>query len=254
VKPSLFPFVLGGGNVGMIEEVVMIGSFSVRILAGGLLMLSLCLAPAVAKTVEVQTIPIASPDTSPETPPEVQTGPAIPAEDIDTPDGSAPADAVSSPDVARPEVHYGTDMLPKLVRRMHDQLRQAALSGDMERLRMVLESNEMPPTISFGATEDPIEFLKESSGDGEGYEILAILADILDAGYVHVDKGTAQEMYVWPYFARYPLKELTPEQKVELFRIVTAGDFAAMEEFGAWTFYRVGIGPDGTLHYFVAGD
>lgn len=238
----------------MDEEVAMMGSFSVRILASGLLALSICGAPAFAKTVEVQTIPVTTPEALPETAPAVESGSPVPAEDIDTPDGSAPADAAPTSDAPGPEVHYGTDMLPKLVRRMHDQLRQAALSGDMERLRMVLESNEMPPTISFGATEDPIEFLKESSGDGEGYEILAILADILDAGYMHVDKGTAQEMYVWPYFARYPLEELTPEQKVELFRIVTAGDFAAMEEFGAWTFYRVGIGPDGTLHYFVAGD
>jgi hypothetical protein len=230
--------------MGINKEVVMNGSYSVRVLAAGLLAGCIFSAPAYAKTVEVQTIPVTP---SPSEPP-------IPAGDIDTPDGNAPVEATSSPDLPVPEVLYGTEALPKLVRRMHDQLREAALSGDMERLRTVLESNEMPPTISFGATEDPIEFLKESSGDGEGHEILAILADTLDAGYVHVDKGTAQEMYIWPYFARYPLKDLTPEQKVELFRIVTAGDFAGMEEFGAWTFYRVGIGPDGTLHYFVAGD
>ncbi|MDN3718416.1 hypothetical protein QW131_02205 [Roseibium salinum] len=148
---------------------------------------------------------------------------------------------------------YNTAVLPKPVARMHDQLMEAALSGDMERLRMVLESNEMPPTLSFGETGDPIEFLKSSSGDGEGFEIMAILADVLDAGFVHVDAGTPQEMYVWPYFARYPLDNLRPDQKVELFRIITAGDFAAMQEFGAWNFYRVGVGPDGTLHYFVAG-
>ncbi|MCV0424255.1 MAG: hypothetical protein K5905_02175 [Roseibium sp.] len=149
---------------------------------------------------------------------------------------------------------YNTSVLPKPVARMHSQLREAALAGDLERIRMVLESNELPPTLSFGEIGDPIEFLKDSSGDGEGFEILAILADTLEAGFLHVDAGTAQEMYVWPYFARYPLDALTPDQKVEMFRIVTAGDFAEMQEFGAWTFYRVGIGPDGTLHYFVAGD
>ena len=137
---------------------------------------------------------------------------------------------------------------------MHSQLKEAALEGDMNRLRMVLESNELPPTLSFGDIDDPIDFLKESSGDGEGFEMLAILADTLEAGFVHVDEGTPQEMYIWPYFARYPLSDLRPDQKVEMYRIITAGDFAEMEEFGAWTFYRVGIGPDGTLHYFVAGD
>ncbi|PVB63215.1 hypothetical protein DCO57_03775 [Labrenzia sp. 011] len=163
--------------------------------------------------------------------------------------GAVPADGSDEP-----QVLYNTDMLPRPVARMHAQLRQAALAGSLDRLRMVLESNELPPTLSFGEIGDPIEFLKSSSGDGEGFEILAILADVLDAGFLHVDAGTPHEMYIWPYFARYPLFNLTPDQKVELFRIVTAGDFAEMQDFGAWTFYRVGIGPEGTLHYFVAGD
>ncbi|EFO34383.1 putative cytoplasmic protein [Roseibium sp. TrichSKD4] len=153
-----------------------------------------------------------------------------------------------------PEVMYDTSALPRPVARMRSQLMDAALSGDAERLRMVFESNEVPPTLSFVAIDNPIDFIKESSGDGEGREVLAILADVLDAGFVHVDVGTAQEMYVWPYFARYPLHKLTPEQKVEMFRIVTSGDFAEMELNGVWLFYRVGIGPDGTLHYFVAGE
>ncbi|MTI05201.1 hypothetical protein E1180_06700 [Roseibium denhamense] len=153
-----------------------------------------------------------------------------------------------------PQVFYDPSVLPKPVARMHAQLKEAAAAGDFDRLRMIFESNEMPPTVSFGSAGDPIDHLKQASGDGEGYEILAILADILDAGFVHADVGTPYEMYIWPYFARYPLEGLTPEQKVELFRIITAGDFADAQDFGAWVFYRVGIGPDGTLHYFVAGD
>jgi hypothetical protein len=35
---------------------------------------------------------------------------------------------------------------------------------------------------------------------------------------------------------------------------VTSGDYADMAVTGTWSFYRVGIGPDGTLHYFVAGE
>ncbi|MCX2723735.1 hypothetical protein [Roseibium salinum] len=198
-----------------------------------------------AKTVQTERIPL-NPENAAQAVP-------LSGEDLPSPEHSEnrPAEAV---DAAEPQVLYNTAVLPKPVARMHDQLMEAALSGDMERLRMVLESNEMPPTLSFGETGDPIEFLKSSSGDGEGFEIMAILADVLDAGFVHVDAGTPQEMYVWPYFARYPLDNLRPDQKVELFRIITAGDFAAMQEFGAWNFYRVGVGPDGTLHYFVAGD
>ncbi len=71
---------------------------------------------------------------------------------------------------------------------------------------------------------------------------------------MHVDVGTPQEMYVWPYFARYPLNRLPPPQEVELYRILTADDVEEMRDFGVYVFYRVGIGQDGTWHYFVAGE
>jgi hypothetical protein len=213
----------------------------------------LCVGNAPAKTVTVETIEVSpaqgenSPAASPET---------IPLDDLPGTFDGADEAIGDIPDVLkdRPQILYNKSYLPKPVARMHSQMMEAALSGDINRMRIILESNEVMPTLSFGEIEDPIDFLKESSGDGEGYEILAILADILDAGFVHVDAGTPQEMYVWPYFSRYPIQDLTPEQKVELFRIVTSGDFAEMEQYGAWNFYRVGIGPDGTLHYFVAGD
>ena len=51
-----------------------------------------------------------------------------------------------------------------------------------------------------------------------------------------------------------PLDASTPEQKVELFRIVTGADYKDMIEFGAYSFYRVGIGPDGVWQFFVSGD
>ncbi|POF34808.1 hypothetical protein [Roseibium marinum] len=219
-----------------------------RIVAAAILTACLFQGAALAKT--VQTEAIRPPVEAPQAVPLTGGGQSLPES------GSQPQDTgtAAADDPGKPQVLYNTDMLPKQVSRMHAQLKEAALAGSMERLRRVLESNELPPTLSFGEIGDPIEFLKSSSGDGEGFEILAILADILDAGFLHVDAGTPQEMYVWPYFSRYPLFNLTPDQKVELFRIVTAGDFAEMQDFGAWTFYRVGIGPDGTLHYFVAGD
>ncbi|WP_186398464.1 hypothetical protein [Stappia sp. P2PMeth1] len=210
--------------------------------------------PAVAEAATVKTERIqVAPSEDP------ADGTRIPSDALETP--AAPpepaTDASGAPGVqpeALPEVLYGEADLPKPVARTRSQLLEAAYAGDLERLRMVLEANEMMPTLTFGEMDDPIEFLKASSGDGEGLEVMAILTEILEAGYVHVDKGTAQEMYVWPYFSRIPLARLTREQKVEMYRVVTSGDLADMEAMGAWTFYRVGIGPDGTLHYFVAGD
>ncbi len=189
----------------------------------------------------------------------VEGGARIPAGDLAPQQAPAATDQpVSvSPDTLPlnlPEVLYGDADLPKPVARTRAQLLEAAHAGDLERFRMVLEGNEMMPTLTFGEMDDPIEYLKSASGDSEGLEIMAILTEILEAGYVHADKGTAQEMYIWPYFSRYPFARLSAEQKVEMYRIVTSGDFAEMEATGTWTFYRVGIGPDGTLHYFVAGD
>ena len=210
-----------------------------------------------AKSVEIQTFEVSpsAEDQRPTIPTETVEGlQSDPPEDDSTAADPDTETAIPANDEPAQQVYYNPADLPKPVARMRDQMREAALSGDIERLRIVLESNEVMPTLSFAEIGDPIEFLKQSSGDGDGFEVLAILADTLDAGFVHVDVGTPQEMYIWPYFARYPLHKLSPDQKVELFRIVTSGDFAEMEDFGAWLFYRVGIGPDGTLHYFVAGD
>ncbi|MBD8893087.1 hypothetical protein [Roseibium litorale] len=219
--------------------------------------------PAAAKTVKTDTILVAPAVTNP-------GAASIPDEDLPDASGAGNGDVEESLPVIEedlqpitqspnaptevPQVFYGTSSLPPLVARMHDQLMDAAKSGDMEKLRMVLESNEVPPTLSLTETGDPIEFLKSVSGDQDGLEVLAILADTLDAGFIHVDEGTPQEMYIWPYFARYPFSALTKEQKVEMYRLITATDFAEMEAYGVWLFYRVGIGKDGTLHYFVAGE
>ena len=108
--------------------------------------------------------------------------------------------------------------------------------------------------FSFSDDKDPIAYWKENYPDSEGVEALSILIHVLETGIRACRRGTPQEMYLWPYFARIPLKALTPEQKVELFRIVTGADYKDMLEFGAYAFYRLGIGPDGTWHFFVAGD
>ncbi|MFD1695202.1 hypothetical protein [Roseibium aestuarii] len=233
-------------------------------LATSLAGLTVAPGAGLATTVKTDTITVAPPvvdeqvDSSPSDAPAVESldGSQQPEEaTADAPleeSAELPAPAVAQGEA--PEILRDVSSLPKLVARTHDQLLEAARSGDLERLRMVLEGNEVMPTLSLSEIEDPIDFLRESSGDGEGMEILAILADTLEAGFVHVDEGTPQEMYVWPYFAHYPLGQLSPAQKVELYRIVTAADFSEMQAYGIWLFYRVGIGPDGTLHYFVAGE
>ena len=204
---------------------------------------------ATVRTERIQVTPTEAPAETTQIPSDALEAPAAAPEP-----GTAASGAYGVQPLHLPEVKYGDADLPKAVARTRAQLLEAAHAGDLDRFRMVLEGNEMMPTLSFGETGDPIDFIKASSGDGEGLEVMAILTELLETGYVHVDKGTAQEMYIWPYFSRIPLARLTKEQKVEMYRVVTSGDLADMEATGAWTFYRVGIGPDGTLHYFAAGD
>jgi hypothetical protein len=153
-----------------------------------------------------------------------------------------------------PEIIIDLSLLPPPVARTRERILAAAQSGDLQKLLTVMQMNETMPIFSFGSEKDPVAFWKTNYPDSDGIEVLSILLTILQTGFVHADKGTPQEMYLWPYFTRLPVKNLTPEQKVELFRIITGSDYKDMLDFGAYSFYRLGIGPDGTWHFFVAGD
>jgi hypothetical protein len=168
------------------------------------------------------------------------------------PDGHVVAPA--SPGNATPEIVTDPSRLPAPVARTRERILAAARSGDLQKLLGVMQAGGAMPVFSFTEDKDPIAFWKSTYPDSDGVEILSILSTILDTGFVHVDAGTPQEIYLWPYHARLPLKSLTPEQKVELFRIVTGADYKDMVEFGAYSFYRLGISPDGSWHFFVAGD
>jgi len=222
------------------------------------------------------TAAVAAPGTKPPEP-DVITGPAqvgaagdepsaqhamppIPAIGFDAIGGGEGADlaepggAISEPG-AVPVVEYDVSKLPPPVQALRQEILEAAKSGDLALLRPIIDANGSLP--DFGddqANDDPLEFLKSVSGDAEGREILAILLEVLDAGFVHVDVGTPEEMYVWPYFARYPIEKLTPQQIVELFKLIYAGDWEDMRNEGHYLFYRVGIDPSGKWRYFTAGD
>ena len=154
-----------------------------------------------------------------------------------------------------PAISYDFNSLPQPVRRMRELILKTTKSGDIEQLRALIGIGNEMTLLSLGGFEgDPIDFLKEQSGDSEGHELLAILEEIMEAGFVRMDEGTEHEVFIWPYFFAYPVDQLTPQQRVELFRIVTYGDYQEMEDFGGYIFYRVGISPTGQWQFFVAGD
>lgn len=205
--------------------------------------------------IEQQTLPPVNQVPIPEaTTPAAPDHPATPAgpDDQTAPEEAEPDMDADAP---LPEVIYDLGRLPEPVRRLHDQIVEACKGGDIEKLRPLLDSGENATQLSFGLVDgDPIAYLKELSGDKQGAEMLAILEEVLSAGYVHMDPGTPNEMYIWPYFFAVPLEKLTPSQQVELFKIVTAGDYEEMKTYGSYIFYRVGITPDGKWSFFVAGD
>lgn len=180
------------------------------------------------------------------------------------PDAMSPLrrDPVAAPKAGRaeptervPEILRDESALPAPVRRMRELIRNAARTGDIEKLRPLLGAGDTATQLTFDALEtDPISFLLAASGDPEGHEVLAILLEVLEAGFVRTEDETDGVLYVWPYFAAFPIKELEPAMKVELFRLLTGGDYEDMQEFGAYIFYRVGITESGEWRFFLSGD
>jgi hypothetical protein len=154
-----------------------------------------------------------------------------------------------------PDIITDLSTIPFSVKKMRDLILEAAKTGDVEKLRPYIGSGDDVTMLSLGGfDEDPIDFLRSLSGDSQGQEILAIMSEILEAPLVKLNPGNDDEMYVWPYFYAYPSEKLTPAQRVELFRIITYGDFEEMETFGNYIFYRIGITAQGRWRFFVAGD
>jgi hypothetical protein len=202
-------------------------------------------APAFAQTpvrTEIIRPPRVPPITQRDIPPPEITG-AIPARKPPL----APAPGI-------PEVIFDLDRLPPPVARMRERILTAARSGRLEELVAVMRSNDPMPIFSLKDERDPTLYWRSNYPDSGGVEVLATLTDILETGFVHIDEGTPQEMYVWPYFARRPLDGLPAEQKVALLRIVTGADYREMVAAGGYNFFRLGIGADGVWRFFVTGD
>lgn len=143
--------------------------------------------------------------------------------------------------------------LPTPVQEMREAILTAVRSGDIEDLRLALEWNELRPHVADEPVDDPIAYWKRISGDGEGREILAVLAEILECDHAALPIGDDVEnnlVYVWPGLSEAELSQLTPQQEVALYRLVGPAEVKAMRESGRWQWWRLAIGADGTWHTF----
>lgn len=155
----------------------------------------------------------------------------------------------------QPSIEYDIEKLPAPVKMMRQKIIDAAKTGDVNNLKPLLGTSGDPTQLSVSDNvKDPITYLKQLSGDGDGLEIMAIMIDLLNSGYAHLDQGDDEEIYIWPYFVALPIDKLSKPQLVELFQIMTAGDLEEMKEIGTYSFFRIGITPDGTWRFFITGD
>jgi hypothetical protein len=211
-----------------------------------LLLLALLASGRAPAQTPVRTETIKPPAAAAGAPPQAPAPPKTAAAAQSKPTGHLAALA------AAPEIITDLARLPGAVARTRERILAAARTGDLQKLAALMATDET--VFTFSDDKDPVAFWKTNYPDSDGLEVLAILISVLETGFVRVDEGTRQEMYVWPYFVRLPVKALSSAQKVELFRIVTGPDYKDLLAFGAYAFYRVGIGPQGTWHFFVAGD
>jgi hypothetical protein len=138
---------------------------------------------------------------------------------------------------------------------MRELILDAVASGDIEDLRPAIERNETLPIFATGAGRprtfaDAVEFLKRRSFDGEGRETLAIVAAILDEPYVKITRGPVVT-YEWPAFASQAAAPSSEKEQLARWRCTRFAALAASGE-SAPPVERIGIGADGTWHYFTA--
>ncbi|WP_342360074.1 hypothetical protein [Terrarubrum flagellatum] len=158
---------------------------------------------------------------------------------------TAPQSVIAESDVAK---------LPPRVADMRERILDAAKSGDIEKLRIPLERNETPPVLARGGKGDLIALLRGKSFDAEGREAMARLINLMEAPYARINPGKPQEMFVWPAYAEMMWDQLKPEDWIGLYRVIPAGVIKESLEKRRYVGDRIGIGPDGTWHYFLTGE
>lgn len=146
--------------------------------------------------------------------------------------------------------------LPAGVAAMRARILTAVEANDIEALRPAIEFNETPPI--FGREPraknfaQAIDVLKARSFDGKGAEIVAILKAIFEQPYAIITRGPIVT-YVWPAFAAKQRPDIAPETRIDMYRCSRFANIRLVNDIGLPLIERVGIGADGTWHYFFSG-
>lgn len=157
-----------------------------------------------------------------------------------------------APQRALPKERAYHGALPQSVIDMREQILAAVHAGDVSALKDAIEWNEIKPDFG-AANDDPISFWKKNSVDGEGHEVLAVIANLLALPPARLAIGKDPEnaqVYVWPYLAELPLEALTPAEDVDLYRIMPPAAAKTQKSAKKWSWWRLAIGAEGTWHTF----
>ena len=146
--------------------------------------------------------------------------------------------------------------LPRGITAMRERILEACararISGDCEPLRIPIDSNETRPLFERGSKRgpgaDPIATLKALSFDSKGMETIAILEAAMAQPYAIVTRGEFR-MYVWPALALRAPEMPTPDERIALASCIRFTDLSLLNSETP-PVQKIGIGGDGTWHYF----
>lgn len=153
-----------------------------------------------------------------------------------------------------PTVSNDISALPKAVQRKRQAILEAAASGDIESLRALFAAQDSPPTVSYGAPDDGVAYLKDAAEDEEGRQMLGVLLDLFSLPYAYYPDVEGPKTYIWPYLADLPMADLTPSQITDAYRLLNHEQLQELHDFDAWYYWRTGISETGDWLFFVAGD
>ena len=110
------------------------------------------------------------------------------------------------------------------------RLMEAARSGDIEALRPLIGDGRDATQLSLGPpAEDAIAYLRSISGDSHGHEILAILYEVLSAGFCpSAEWRRGRDVCLALFSTSCRSMNWMRASGVELFKLVTAGDYEDM--------------------------
>ena len=137
--------------------------------------------------------------------------------------------------------------LPAAVAKTRDAIITAAATCDMEALQS-LAGDQFTTSYGWGGSENLVIW------NDKGLEPTRTLLLLLDMGHATI-AGEDGEIYVWPAALTHESwDETTEEERDELARIHTEGEFDLFAHGGAYLGWRTGIDENGNWLYFVAGD